>query len=69
MKERQAYRIYSLEDWRHEKLAGEPLRARVLRLTAIVWVPVLGFGTILVIKMMIGVFLRIVTVVWRAIFR
>jgi hypothetical protein len=39
----------------------------MLRLTAIVWVPVAGLGTVVVIKMMMGVFIRVVMVVWGAI--
>jgi len=60
MKERQAYKIYSLEDWRREKLAGETWGVRMLRLTGIVWVPVVGLAAAVLIKIIAGVFIRII---------
>ena len=40
----------------------------ILRLTAIMWVLVVGLGTIMDVKMMIGVLIRIGMVVGRALF-
>jgi hypothetical protein len=72
VKEPKPYKIYSLEDWRREKLAGESWGVRMLRLTGIVWVPVVGLAAAVLIKVIAGVFIRIViavgTWIWRAIF-
>ena len=72
MRERKAYKIYSLEDWRREKRAGETWGVRTLRLTAIVWVPVVGLSAAVFIKAVGGTILRIIlwgfTGSWRAIF-
>jgi hypothetical protein len=73
MKERKTYKIYSLEDWRRERLDGVTWGVRMMRITGIVWVPVVGLSAGVFIKAIGGVAIRIVIAIgkgiWQAIFR
>ena len=60
VKERRAYKIYWLEDWRREKLAGVPWEIRMIGITGIVWVPIVGITTAVFVKAVGGFFVRII---------
>jgi hypothetical protein len=60
VKERRAYKIYWLEDWRREKLAGVPWEIRMIRITGIVWVPVAGLTAAVLIKVFLYALIRVV---------
>jgi hypothetical protein len=59
VKTQRRYKITLGQEWRG-KLGNETLGVRVVRYTAFVWVPLVGIGTVIVLKMLVGVLIRFV---------